>query len=90
MINKPGVLSFKWSKKKDYGFDTTTGERGDIEFKWGQGISKSDGHLLFSFINYVKGLDGKTLVEELLNRGYDLTTIRFSIEKKKVKTDGKC
>ena len=30
----------------------------------------------------LKGLDGKTMLEELEARGYDMTTLRFSIQKK--------
>ena len=64
----------------------------DICFAWGEGCSKSDGN----FLHYVMcsprlALDfsgsgkpykfEKSFTEELASRGYDLTTIKFSIQK---------
>lgn len=40
-----------------------------------------DGHLLHSFFSYTK-IDDKSLIEELENRGYDITTLQFTIRRK--------
>lgn len=42
---------------------------------------KNDGGLLHSHFSWNKYLDDKTLVQELKDRGYDITTLRFSIMK---------
>ncbi len=69
---RPGELIAGWNAR----------ER-DVGFAWGgAGASKADGSLLYSFLAYLKGLHGKTFVEELEARGYDLTTLRFSIRQK--------
>ena len=43
---------------------------------------RADLHLLFYTFFYAKIYEGKTLVEELKERGYDIETIYFEIEKK--------
>lgn len=72
---KPGQIIAFWNEEeKDFGW------------AWGAGgANKADGNLigyyLFmhqSYINY-----DKTLVKELEDRGYDMTTLKFSIQKKK-------
>lgn len=42
---------------------------------------KSDGSMLNDFFTYIDGLEKKTLVQELKDRGYDVKTLRFSIMK---------
>ena len=69
MKAKPGELKFGWSND-------------DIVYAWGgDGASREDAHLLDLFLN--KKLFDKTLQEELISRGYDITTIKFSIRVKK-------
>lgn len=68
---KPGELKVGWSNK----------ER-DIQFNWGQGIDRSNGHLMYDYFCRSKGILGTTLVQELETRGFDLTTLKFSIMKK--------
>jgi len=68
---KPGELKAGWSLK----------ER-DIQFSWGQGVERSDGRILFDAFCFSKGTLGTTLVNELEKRGYDITTLKFSIMKK--------
>jgi len=41
-----------------------------------------DGRLLHSAFNCVKVCDERSLTEELDRRGFDLTTLKFSIERK--------
>lgn len=71
---KRNTLSAQWSKREN-----------DIVFSWPDGLqTKVDGHLLHNrFDNPPYNPDGKTppLIEELVRRGYDLKTLRFSIMK---------
>lgn len=73
---KANSLRAHWSKKEK-----------DIVFSWPDGPhTKPDGHLLYGRFsigpfNYDGKLDTAFLTE-LENRGYDLTTLRFSICKK--------
>ncbi len=70
---KSGELKMAWGK--------SAGENSDHHFAWGGGgASKSDANLLSCFFFNTK-LGDKTLIEELKDRGYDLTTIKFSIQK---------
>lgn len=79
---KDGQLSMSW------GYTREMGE--DIYYTNGPGTSSSDARLLdyfFAFIKPVTVLEGKeqpTLLDELKARGYDLTTLRFTIQKLKV------
>lgn len=57
------------------------GDRPDIQYAWGGGgASKSDGRILCNALEEVKVFNGKTLREELTDRGYDISTLRFSIK----------
>ena len=58
----------------------------DICFTWGDECSKSDSRLLFSIFNLplYGDMTRKTPLEELEARGYDITTIEFSIKKKTI------
>lgn len=59
----------------------------DLIYAWGEGTSKADGNLL---VHYISGkryspFNKKwedSLVEELEKRGYDITTLKISIQKK--------
>jgi hypothetical protein len=63
----------------------------DVCFAWGDGCSKRDGALLHWIIGSkrapaVPGREWEpSLIEELESRGYDLSTISFSIKKKESK-----
>lgn len=76
---KPGELKAQWGKLKY--------DRPDLCYVWGEGVPKCDASLL----DYA--LTGKRhhpmddswspgLIEELEKRGYDITTLKFSIQKK--------
>lgn len=70
MKAKPGQLKFGWSKKEN-----------DIIFAWGgNGADKTDAAFLSSVLT-VRTLGNKTLQQDLIERGYDITTIKFSIQK---------
>lgn len=43
---------------------------------------RPDGHLLYGAFSFVEVTTGKTLVKELEDRGYDITTLQFSIKRK--------
>jgi hypothetical protein len=60
-------LRIDWSKKEK-----------DLLF---HSMSSPDGHLMHVFTHYVQ-FDGKTLRQALEERGYDITTLKFSIRKK--------
>lgn len=74
---KPGVLEAMWGKPS----------RGDdasiVYVHGGGGSSKPDGRILCNAIEGLHVCDGKSLAQELEARGYDLTTLRFSIRMKR-------
>lgn len=66
---KPGRLLGRWSKReKDFLFSYP---------------SKPDGHYLYGVFCFIKDVNGRTLVEELERRGYDITTLRLQVDRKK-------
>lgn len=79
---KPGELLMRYGK--------LPGDEPELCMAWGEGTSKRDAILLHAVINSPRPrLDSKTpfspsLVEELEARGYDITTLKFSIRKKEV------
>lgn len=69
-------LKVKWSKKEN-----------DLLY---YSPRKSDGGVLYYFFEYLTSnatCDGKTrtLRDELIARGFDITTLKFSIKKKETK-----
>lgn len=72
MSVKAGRLTARWDRREK-----------DFLFSRGEGVARADGHLLYNSLGYVKTIGGaRTLLEELEARGYDMTTIRFSIDKR--------
>lgn len=78
---KPGELLVKWGipERKD---------RPDVVFSWGAGTSKRDANLLMNVFggerfgpSIIQTETEPSLLDELKARGYDITTIRFSIKK---------
>ncbi len=69
---KPNELRIAWTR------DRTMGP--DFAYAWGDGCHKSDARLLHLMLE-TKTSDGVTVLDELKARGYDLTTIRFSVKK---------
>lgn len=77
---KPGELKAQWGKLSRY-------DKPDFIFDWGEGIGKPDGHLLYGLLcceRLYKNYDApegpkRTFIEELEARGYDTTTLRFSV-----------
>ena len=75
---KPGELKAQWGKLPH---DTP-----DMCYAWGEGVNRADARLLSNALggkNYLPGLGLEpSLIDELEKRGYDLTTLRFSVQKK--------
>lgn len=95
MAKRPNTLSVRWSRAREHGDtiiarDAIGGQhvrlRGDLLYEWGDGCSKADGALM----HYAFGVEHFTidrtwapsLMKELHDRGYDLTTLKFSIKKR--------
>lgn len=77
----PGELVMRWGKLPN--------ESPDMCMAWGEGCSKRDGALLHYMLGSkrMRWRDGvphfdPSFLEELETRGYDLTTLRFSVRKK--------
>jgi hypothetical protein len=72
MKARPGEIKTGWNAR----------ER-DIGFAWGaDGAAKADANLLYGALCFKRVLGERTLIQELEARGYDLTTMRFSIRRK--------
>ncbi len=72
IMTKKSKLSARWSKREK-----------DILINYPRSV---DGHLMHYFLTacYIKGGDGSlgnNMLEELKLRGYDITTLKFSIER---------
>lgn len=85
----PGVLHMKWANEGEArGWNRHDPSlRGDVAWAWGEGCSKADGALMHSVMctgpwSITLRRCEPSLMEELVKRGYDLTTLRFSIRKK--------
>lgn len=73
---KPGQLIARFGKVDSYNDPS-------IVYAWGsEGASKPDSRLLSEALERAPVYDGRSLVEELEARGYDLTTLKFSIQMK--------
>lgn len=72
MKAKPGQLKMAWSKRNN-----------DVMYAWGgSGADKSDAALLHVVLTeHLKYFDNN-FQQELIERGYDITTLKFSIQKK--------
>lgn len=74
VVAKPGELKVQYGKLSH---DPTP----DVCFAWGEGCNSADSRLLdYFFVRCM--LDDNNLLNELAERGYDITTMKFSIQKK--------
>ena len=74
---KPGQLVAAWGRGED------RGDSPAIQYAWGgAGAGKPDGRILCNAIEECGVFMGRTLAQELEARGYDITTLRFSISRK--------
>ena len=71
---KPGFLTALWGKM-------SRGEDPELCYAWGEGIPKCDARLLNSALCSPYSHE-TSFYEELENRGYDMTTLKFSIKLK--------
>jgi hypothetical protein len=76
---KPGEIKVRYGKLQH--------DAPDICYAWGEGTSKADTYLLHYIFSSVRFRPGSfetdiSLYDELEKRGYDLETIKFSIQKK--------
>jgi len=81
----PGILKVYWGVDGD-------GEGPDLIIAWGDGVSKGNAHLIHQVFNSERmtlNMDNprehtweRSLAKELEARGFDLTTLTFSIKKK--------
>jgi len=57
----------------------------ELQYCWGEnpGGGRRDVNMMIHHWNHLKGHDGKSFIEELEARGYDITTLKFTIERKK-------
>jgi hypothetical protein len=76
MRAKPGQLRAGWGRPDP-------GEDPDICYAYGGGgAAKPDGRILAEALEGLTIYEGRSLREELDRRGYDITTLKFSIEQK--------
>lgn len=67
-------IAFRWSKREN-----------DIQVKWAAGCRATARYLMGRIFGVGYSDD---LLKELDQRGYDVTTLRFSINRKKEEEDG--
>lgn len=73
---KPGQLVAKWGRP-------STGDDPDLVYAWGgSGADKSDSRCLMSALEDAPTSSGLGLRAELEARGYDIRTLKFSINLK--------
>ena len=72
---KPGELKVAFGKEPHYNPDLFYCHGGD-------GATSQDGQMLGLFFERTDGLWDRTLRKELEARGYDITTLKFTIKKK--------
>lgn len=101
MAQKPNRLSVRWSRAQEHGVSRMNNEVGDVVYEWGPGCKKADGAYLHwalgcERMQFAFGADKRTpyeyvpsLLAELHARGYDLTTLKFSIKKRPVGGEAK-
>lgn len=78
-VTKPGQLQAYWGRPQP-------GAKPSVVYAWGgAGACKAEGRLLSEALEHLDVFEGKSLVQELEARGYDISTLRFSIS---LKQDG--
>lgn len=78
---RPGQLKAQWGKMPH--------ESPDLCYAWGDGVSSADGRLLHNALSSktyspIDKTWDDSFLEELDKRGYDITTLTFSVQKKAV------
>lgn len=62
-------------------FGKLPGEKADVVYAYGENCDKADIYVLKEMLDGVVSGD-KTVLSQLKERGYDLSTLKFSIDKK--------
>lgn len=73
---KPGEFKITWGRVERYDRPSLIYSHG------GAGATKPDGHMISYILEGAKNEDGRTLAQELEYRGYDLSTLKFSIKQR--------
>lgn len=74
---KPGEQKVSWGRPG-------AGQEPAVCYCWGgKGADKSDSRLLCMALEDTPIYEGRSLVEELERRGYDITTLKVTIQMKK-------
>jgi len=83
-VSRPkGDLTAFWDPSRERGMDPKTGRYGDVVFETTDGPHATDARrLLYHAFSIVKVHDDNDLLNELEARGFDITTIKFSINRK--------
>lgn len=72
---RPGELKVAWGRAE--------GDGPDLCAAWqGPGAQKADSRLILNWLCFAPATNGRGLAAELEARGYDLTTLRFSVRQK--------
>ncbi len=78
---KKGVLELSYGRLEK-------GENPDVVYTCGEGCDRADLRLLHYHFSWGRLKIGReqepSLVEDLIKRGYDISTIKFSIKKKEI------
>lgn len=77
---REGQLKAQWGKLADSDYD--------LCYVWGKGASRADAHLLHSALTLKPYMPltkefAPSFLEELEARGYNVTTLKISVEKKR-------
>lgn len=77
---KPGELRIYWGKAETY-------DAPQVCYNWGDGCSSADARLIDNMLKrefrLANGDWDPCIQDELVRRGYDLSTIKFSISKRR-------
>ena len=80
-VPKPGVLLAQWGRD-------ASREPPDLIYAYGDGVPRADMHILHNTLSCVRyvgaGQFSPSFIDELKARGYDITTLRFSVQKLEV------
>ena len=75
---KPGELRIYWGKAESY-------DSPQVCYSWGDGCSSADARLIDNMLKRefrrADGSRDSCIQDELVRRGYDLSTIKFSVSK---------
>jgi hypothetical protein len=74
MRAKPGEFKISWGRVERVAAPSLIYSHG------GEGASRPDGHMMSYIFEGEKNEYGRTLAQDLVYRGYDISTLKFSIK----------